>query len=74
MNDATWVYINRMANAIRLAFDIAGPIGDIDHLVKELGGSVVKKPDLDQLYGKTIRKTYPLYHRAVTSSDLKAIA
>lgn len=57
MNDATWVYINRIANAIRLAFDIAGPIGDIDHLVKELGGSVVEKPDLDPLYGKTIRKT-----------------
>lgn len=57
MNDTTRVYVNKVANAIRSVFDIAGPISNIDRLVQELGGSVVEKSDLDQLYGKTIRKT-----------------
>ena len=56
MNDATKAYINKVADAVRSAFDIAIPIDNIDRLVNKLGGSIVEKPGLDQLYDGTIKK------------------
>ena len=56
MNDATRAYIKKVADAVRSTFDAAIPIGNIDSLVNELGGSIVEQPGLDQLYDGTIRK------------------
>lgn len=56
MNDATRVYINKVADAVRSTFDVPIPIDNIDSLVNKLGGSIVEKPGLDQLYDGTIKK------------------
>lgn len=56
MNDATRTYINQVADVIRYAFDVTVPIENIEKLVRTLGGTVVVKTGLDQLYDGTIRK------------------
>lgn len=56
MNDATRAYINKAADTVRSAFDIAIPINSIDSLVQKLGGRIVEQPGFDQLYDGTIRK------------------
>lgn len=56
MNDATKSYINKVADAVRSTFNVAIPIDNIDSLVNQLGGSVVEKPGLDELYDGTIKK------------------
>lgn len=56
VNDATRAYINKVADAVRSTFDVAIPIDNIDSLVNKLGGSIVEKPGLDQLYDGTIKK------------------
>ena len=56
VNDATRAYINKIADAVRLTFDTAIPIDNIDSLVNQLGGNIVEKPGLDQLYDGTIKK------------------
>ena len=43
MNDATRVYINKVADAVRSTFDVPIPIDNIDSLVNKLGGSIVEK-------------------------------
>lgn len=56
MNDATKVYINKVADSVRSTFDVGVPIDNIDCLVNQLGGSIVEKPGLDPLYDGTIKK------------------
>lgn len=56
MDNVTRAYINKVADAVRSAFDIAIPINSIDSLVQKLGGRIVEQPGLDQLYDGTIRK------------------
>ena len=56
VNDATRAYINKVANAVRSTFDVSIPIDNIDRLVNNLGGSIIEKPGLDQLYDGTIKK------------------
>lgn len=56
MDDATRVYINKVADAVRSTFDVPIPIDNIDSLVNKLSGSIVEKPGLDQFYDGTIKK------------------
>lgn len=56
MNDATRAYINKVTDAVRSTFDVTIPIDNIDRLVNKLGGSIIEKPGLDQLYDGTIKK------------------
>jgi hypothetical protein len=58
VDDATRVYINKVADAVRSTFDVPIPIDNIDSLVNKLSGSIVEKPGLDKFYDGTIKKVW----------------
>ena len=56
MDSSTRIFIDNLAEAVIDAYGITIPIDNIEDVVKKIGGEIVEKADLDDLYDGTIRK------------------
>ena len=56
MDSSTRIFIDNLAEAVIDAYGITIPIDNIEAVVKKIGGEIVEKADLDDLYDGTIRK------------------
>ena len=55
MDSSTRIFIDNLAEAVIDAYGITIPIDNIEDVVKKIGGEIVEKADLDDLYDGTIR-------------------
>lgn len=54
MDSSTRIFIDNLAEAVIDAYGITIPIDNIEDVVKKIGGEIVEKADLDDLYDGTI--------------------
>ena len=62
MDSSTRIFIDNLAEAVIDAYGITIPIDNIEAVVKKIGGEIVEKADLDDLYDGTIRKAFTVAH------------